>query len=121
MNLMQDEKDYALTSAVTCAILASAGPLRSRALQSLYKDERVAKLDIYGILTKMYLGRILRRAEVEEFAKKLRPHHLAITSDGSTVLDKAVIQHNLLAASTIYNNISFTELGSLLEIPAEGA
>lgn len=38
---------------------------------------------------------------------------------GSTILDRAVIEHNLLSASKMYNNISFQELGSLLEIPAE--
>jgi len=36
---------------------------------------------------------------------------------GSTILDRAVIEHNLLSASKLYNNISFDELGSLLEIP----
>ena len=37
---------------------------------------------------------------------------------GSTILDRAVIEHNLLSASKMYNNISFQELGSLLEIDA---
>lgn len=32
-------------------------------------------------------------------------------------MDRAVIEHNLLSASKLYNNISFAELGSLLEIP----
>jgi len=36
---------------------------------------------------------------------------------GSTILDRAVIEHNLLSASKLYNNISFDELGTLLEIP----
>jgi len=36
---------------------------------------------------------------------------------GSTILDRAVIEHNLLSASKLYNNISFEELGTLLEIP----
>lgn len=36
---------------------------------------------------------------------------------GSSILDRAVIEHNLLSASKLYNNISFEELGSLLEIP----
>ena len=36
---------------------------------------------------------------------------------GSTILDRAVIEHNLLSASKLYNNISFDELGALLEIP----
>ena len=35
---------------------------------------------------------------------------------GSTILDRAVIEHNLLSASKLYNNITFEELGALLEI-----
>jgi hypothetical protein len=38
------------------------------------------------------------------------------TTPGSTILDRAVIEHNLLSASKLYNNISFAELGALLEI-----
>lgn len=37
---------------------------------------------------------------------------------GSSILDRAVIEHNLLSASKLYNNITFEELGALLEIPA---
>ena len=39
--------------------------------------------------------------------------------DGSPILDHAVIEHNLLAASKLYNNITFTGLGALLEIPGD--
>jgi COP9 signalosome complex subunit 4 len=34
----------------------------------------------------------------------------------ATILDRAVIEHNLLSASKLYNNITFEELGALLEI-----
>ncbi|KAF8426339.1 hypothetical protein EV426DRAFT_572792 [Tirmania nivea] len=44
----------------------------------------------------------------------LKPHQLAKLSDGSTVLAKAVIEHNLLATSKLYNNIGVEELGVLL-------
>ena len=37
---------------------------------------------------------------------------------GSSILDRAVIEHNILSASKLYNNISFEELGRLLAIPA---
>ena len=36
---------------------------------------------------------------------------------GSSILDRAVIEHNILSASKLYNNISFNELGRLLAIP----
>ena len=59
--------------------------------------------------------------QVDSFAQQLRPHQCAITTDGSTVLDRAVIEHNLAAASKLYNNIYFTELGSLLGCTPEKA
>ena len=44
-------------------------------------------------------------------------HQKAITADGSTILEHAVIEHNLLAASKLYNNITFEGLGqNLLEL-----
>ena len=92
----------------------------------------------------MFLDHILRSAEVKEFERTLKPHQLAkiaISSndrlasaghnegpgDGnepaastrtgpSTVLDRAVMEHNLLASSNIYNNITFRGLGALLDL-----
>ncbi|CAI5511595.1 unnamed protein product [Closterium sp. Naga37s-1] len=67
-------------------------------------------------LEAVYLERILRSPEVEAFAKELKPHQKAVLPGGSTVLDRAVIEHNLLSASKLYTNISFEELGALLGI-----
>ncbi|KAK2433301.1 COP9 signalosome complex subunit [Trifolium repens] len=107
----------ALSAAVTCTILAGAGPQRSRVLATLYKDERCSKLKIYPILQKVYLERILRKPEIDAFAEELKPHQKAILPDNFTVLDRAMIEHNLLSASKLYTNISFDELGTLLGIP----
>ncbi|CAI5667553.1 unnamed protein product [Oreochromis niloticus] len=92
----ESERLEALKHALNCTILASAGQQRSRMLATLFKDERCQQLAAYGILEKMYLDRIIR---------------------GSSILDRAVIEHNLLSASKLYNNITFEELGALLEIP----
>ncbi|KAF8974531.1 hypothetical protein BDZ97DRAFT_1647133 [Flammula alnicola] len=138
----EEERRHMLLAAVTCAVLAPAGPNRSRVLASLYRDERTADLPTYNILSKMFLDHILRPAEIKEFEKSLKPHQLAkiaISSndrlasigndDGgdldpnastrtgpSTVLDRAVMEHNLLASSNIYNNITFRGLGALLDL-----
>jgi len=117
----ESERIEALQYAVICAILAQAGPQRSRMLATLYKDERSSKLEIHPILEKMYLERILRKPEVEKFAKQLKPHQMAVLSDGTTVLDRAVIEHNLLSASKLYKNITFAELGQLLSIAPDKA
>ncbi|RPB02388.1 hypothetical protein L873DRAFT_1733278 [Choiromyces venosus 120613-1] len=116
------DKLQCLSAAMTCAILAPAGPLRSRSLATLYKDERAPQLHSdYALLEKMYLDRLLSAKEVEEFAARLRPHQKALQSDGTTVLSKAVIEHNLLAASRLYNNIGVEELGVLLGLSGEKA
>ncbi|KAF9285460.1 COP9 signalosome complex subunit 4 [Mortierella alpina] len=116
-----DERMIILSAAVVCAVLAPAGPQRSRMLATLYKDDRSQRLPHFSILEKMYLDRVLRSNEVSEFATTLKQHQLALLPDNTTVLDRAVIEHNLLSASKIYNNISFEELGALLGVTPEQA
>lgn len=117
----EEERLHTLAMAIKCAILAPAGPPRSRVLGQLYKDERSPSLEEYSMLEKMFLDRLLAPAEVEKFAQGLAPHQLATTSDGSTVLAKAVVEHNLLGVSRLYNNISFDSLGVLLGLDATKA
>lgn len=119
--LAEEERMQALSAAITCAVLAPAGPLRSRALAKLCKDERASDVSEFGILEKMFLDRLLSKEEVAKFADNLAPHQLAKTADGSTVLAKAVVEHNLLSASRLYNNIGVKELGVLLDLNAEKA
>lgn len=93
----------------------------------------------------MFLDHILRPAEVQNFEQTLKPHQLAkiaISSNDrlasavndeepdpssskrtgpSTVLDRAVMEHNLLASSKIYNNITFRGLGALLDLSPSAA
>lgn len=116
-------------------------------LASLCRDERTAQLPSYNILTKMFRDHILRPMEVQEFEATLKPHQLAKIAQSSndklasavatgspidvdpgssqrlgpsTVLDRAVMEHNLLSCSKIYNNITFSGLGTLLDL-APGA
>jgi COP9 signalosome complex subunit 4 len=44
----------ALDNALICAILAPAGPHRSRMLGTLFKDERSQRSQAYSMLNKMY-------------------------------------------------------------------
>ena len=110
----EEDRQQALSAAIKTAILAPAGPTRSRALGKLYKDGRCMETEEFGILEKMFLDRLLSPAEVASFASSLQPHQLAQTADGSTVLAKAVNEHNLLAASRLYENISTAALGTIL-------
>ena len=47
---------------------------------------------------------------MEAFASGLATHQKATLEDGSTVLDRAVIEHNMLATSRLYANISFDQV-----------
>ncbi|KAF2754133.1 COP9 signalosome-like protein complex subunit 4 [Pseudovirgaria hyperparasitica] len=115
------ERLMVLGKAITCAVLAPAGPTRAKTLARLYKDERASTIEQFGILEKIFLDRILSPEQVKAFETTLEQHQLAKTADGSTVLEKAVLEHNLLAASRLYSNIGFDELGVLLGVNAERA
>ena len=119
----ESERMKCLSAAITCAVLAPAGPQRSRILATLYKDDRaVQNLPTdYAILEKMHFLRLLTPKEVNEFAKSLKPHQLAVLPGDNnaqqvTVLSNAVLEHNLAAASQVYRNIAFDELGKLLGV-----
>lgn len=60
------------------------GQQRSRMLATLFKDERCQQLATYGILEKMYLDRIIRGNQLQEFAAMLMPHQKATTADGES-------------------------------------
>lgn len=116
-SVAEEDLMHLLAKAVTCAILASAGPQRKRMLNLLYKDERSKTLTTsWMVLEKMYMERILSNAEVVAFEQTLEPHQKAILADGATVLERAVLEHNVLAATKIYANVSFAELAKLLNI-----
>ncbi|KAF2118496.1 COP9 signalosome-like protein complex subunit 4 [Lophiotrema nucula] len=117
----EDERIHALNASIVCGVLAPAGPQRAKMLAKLYKDERANQVENYSILEKMFLDRLLSPAEVKAFSDQLQPHHKAKTSDGSTVLDRAVLEHNLLGASKLYNNIGIDQLGELLGTDADKA
>jgi COP9 signalosome complex subunit 4 len=111
----------ALGFAITCAILAPAGPRRSRVLAILYNDERSRGLDVFPLLESIHMGRLLKSSQVDAFRPTLRPHQVATDADGTTVLDRAVTEHNLLAASRLYTNIRFEALGAVLGVSTEKA
>lgn len=133
--LEEGERLAALEAAVTCAILAPAGPQRSRVLATLHRDDRTESLETRQILSATFLGHIIRHAQIESFEKTLKPHQLAKlppvarrgqgadeeASPGAklgpeNVLDRAVMEHNLLSASKLYSNITFGGLGVLLSL-----
>ncbi|GAA95040.1 uncharacterized protein L969DRAFT_52072 [Mixia osmundae IAM 14324] len=138
----EEERLIFLQQAITCAILAPAGPIRSRALSSLFRDERSAQTPFYAVLSKMFLDQMIPESEVTAFAASLKPHQLAKLPPSSVVipetdedraapstarrapmnvLDRAIMEHNLLSASKLYLNITCTGLGLLLSLTPSAA
>ena len=117
----EEEVKIFLTQAMCCTILAPAGTQRSRLLTLLYKDERTKQLEHFDLLEKMYLERFIKMSEVLKFEEGLEPHQKGMTAESYTVLQKAVLEHNVLAISKIYTNISFDQVTKLLELPIEKA
>jgi len=93
------------------------------------------------ILRKMYEGQILRRSTsgssgqpavkrvtsntttttannddimIHQFENSLAEHQRAIMSDGLTIFERSVVEHNMIAVSNIYKTIYVQELANLL-------
>lgn len=69
LQIEEETLEQALSAAVTCCILASAGPQRSRVLATLYKDERISRLPSFNFLEKVFFERILRKQEVRLYSR----------------------------------------------------
>ena len=87
----------------------------------------------------MFLDQMIRPHEVEQFASALATHQLAklpptvavVTAPDTaaetgkkgpeTVLDRAMMEHNVLAASRVYTNVTFAGLGHLLGLRPSAA
>jgi COP9 signalosome complex subunit 4 len=84
----------------------------------VYRDMARLQPVILSMLEKMYTEKFIYPADAAAFDETLSTHHRATGSDGTTYVQKAIIEHNIQAASKAYLNISFTSLGEILGIPA---
>lgn len=110
-----------LSRGIKCVVLAPAGPSRDRLLAKYYRDERVSHLQGFGFLEALYVGRFVTKKEVEEFQETLAEHQMKKTKEGWTLLEKASIEHNLIAAAKVYNNILLEDLGHVLGVSEQKA
>lgn len=63
-----------------------------------------------------FLDRIVKKKDMDMFEKKIKNHHKAKISDNLNVLSRAVIEHNIVAVSKIYETISIASLAKILQI-----
>ena len=96
--------------------------------RQIYKDERLSQLDGIAqfethstILKKMYKNQILGREELTKFESSLQPHQKAIMGDGLTIMERGVVEHNMIAVSKIYQSIYVSELANVLGVTEDKA
>ena len=64
----------------------------------------------------MYLNRIVQKQELEQFESSLADHQKAIMADGLTIVERGVLEHNMVAVSHLYTSIYLEKLGELLGV-----
>ena len=92
-----DEQLEVLKAAMTCAILSPASDMKVRLLGVIYKDERSQTvLPHHELVEKLHMGVVVKKAEVAEFeSKELKDYQKTTDQDGYTVLQKALLEHNI--------------------------
>ncbi|CAD5226985.1 unnamed protein product [Bursaphelenchus xylophilus] len=117
--LTADEKTQALQNSVICTVLAPPGMHRTRLLKLLVKDDRVENFVGFKILQNMFMEKLISPDLLPHFEVLLKENQKIRDRDGNTILEKAVLQHNLLAVSRIYKCVSFDDVSELLGIAPE--
>jgi len=97
--------------AARCTLISPAGERRDGILETLCKDERLTGT-LATLVKKAFKCHLLREEDVASLKQEVAPHHAAAVS-------KAVAEHNVLAASTLYKNISTKELAQLLLVDSK--
>jgi COP9 signalosome complex subunit 4 len=121
--IADDDLLQLLGRACTCAILAPSGPQRQRVLAHIANDERLGQLDAVAefqthavILKKMHTLTVLRPEELVQFEASLAPHQKAVMGDGLTIMERGIVEHNMLAVSHLYQSIYVSELAQILGV-----
>lgn len=68
------------------------------------------------ILEKNYMHQLLRKEELIKFEESLAPHQRAIMGDGLTIVERGVVEHNMIAVSQLYRSIYVKELANILGV-----
>ena len=76
---------------------------------------------LLSMLQRMSTERLISAPDAAAFEATLPQHCRAANAAGVTIFGKAVAEHNVLAASRVYKNISFASLGVVLGMAPEAA
>jgi COP9 signalosome complex subunit 4 len=113
-----------LGCSITCAVLGKPSPHRSRLLASLAADPRLqslSSLPSFGrhatVLLAMARQQLLSLQDMQAFEATLPSHHRAIGARNRTPCSVALMFHNIVALSKLYDAISLERLAELLPAP----
>lgn len=107
-----------LSKAVAAALLAPISAQRSRLLAQLQRDPRTSALPHGAALQQVAARRLVRAPLVAHIAAHLAPHQLARAPDSELrLLDAAMVEHNIDAASRVYDTITLDSLAALVGLP----
>jgi COP9 signalosome complex subunit 4 len=66
----------------------------------------------------MYKNQVLGKEELIKYESSLQLHQRAIMGDGLTIMERGVVEHNMIAVSKIYRSIYVSELALVLGVSA---
>lgn len=69
----------------------------------------------------MYRNQILGKEELTKFESSLQPHQKAVMGDGLTIMERGVVEHNMIAVGEIYQSIHIEELALILGVSNDKA
>ena len=117
----EDELLFMLEKAAKCVVLAPAGPQRKRVMGTIVNDERISLINprVSSMLDRMYNDCFVSPKDAQDLEAMLEDHQRAIMSDGSTIFQRAVREHNINASQRVYSSISFASLSRRLNMDPE--
>lgn len=113
--LPESEQADVLTRSVAAAILAQVSAQRQRLLAQLLRDPRTADLALGPALRRVADRRIVRGDMLELLRSNLAAHQLQKRGTSESVLDEAIVEHNIYAASRVYSAITIASLAELVQ------
>jgi COP9 signalosome complex subunit 4 len=69
----------------------------------------------------MYKNQVLGKEELTKFEASLQPHQRATMGDGLTIMERGIVEHNMIAVSKIYESIYISELARAVGVTAAKA
>jgi len=119
IDLDVESKTLTLNNAAICAILDKHGPPRTAVLKEIKLHPLSDTIPVSNILSKVNNNEIVTPKEVKTFEKGLAEHHRAKMPDGRTIVQNAMIRHNISVVASIYKRVSLKTMATIMGVAQE--